>query len=180
MRLQEIGEIMKKVMNILGIILLIISIVLIISGTLKFIIGIYDSYNNGIAKSPGFWNFSGASDRTMLYGQEGIDEYLDQFTFDFCILSLAGIIPAICAPIFTAILLRFKKIFNKNITKCAIVLLIACIPIHIIIFDHLIDEALVILPYIESVIISYIIARIYFKINYENETNNNTRSESNE
>lgn len=169
---------MKKLMNILGIILLVISIVLIIGGILKFIIGIYDSYNNGIVKSPGFWNFSGASDRTMLYGQEGTDEYLEQSIFEFCILSFVGIIPAICAPIFTAILLRLKKIFNKNITKCAIIILIACIPLHIIIFNKLIDEAMVILPYIESIILSYIIAGFYFKLNRKNT--NNTEGESNE
>ncbi len=153
---------MKKIVNILGKIILITCIILIMIYIISFIVGIFDSYNNGETKT---FLFGGSifGPNDTVYGEETINLFLSKFHFGFCIISLYGIMPSICIPIFVAILLRFKKIFTKNILKYTIILLLICIICHIIFLKQNYDTGLIILPYIESVIISYLIARVIFK-----------------
>lgn len=155
----------KKIMNTLGKILLIVSIILIIGGISLFIIGIFNSYNNGIKE---FTLFGVADD--IYYGKRAINEYLMKSLFIFWMLSFMGILPIICIPIFVAVLLKFKKLFSKNVSQYAMIALIICILLHIMTFYDIFSFYNIgfgILPYAESVIISYIIARKLHKMNSE-------------
>ncbi|MBR3696659.1 MAG: hypothetical protein IKM97_00045 [Clostridia bacterium] len=104
-----------------------------------------------------------------VYGKEAINLFLSQSHFNFGIISMVGILPSICIPIFVATLLKFKKSFPKKVIKYMIIALIICIILHIIAFNDFIkyDIQLIVLPYIESVIISYLIARVIFKLSSE-------------
>ena len=150
---------MRKILNILGKIILIICIILLIVYIVSFIIGIYDGYHNGVKKE----GFFIKSDE-IVYGNEAIDVYLSNSCFEFCLYSMFGILPCICIPVFVAILLRFKKLFSKKIRKNVIIIvLVMCIFLHIIAFKEIYDELLVLLPYIESLIVSYLITRVILK-----------------
>ena len=162
---------MKELINILGRIVLVITIIIIVAISVLFIIGIFNSYNNGI-KELSLFNFSNNSD--TYYGEKAVNEYFRQSLFNFGILSSMGILPIICMPSFVAILLRFKKLFSKEVIKYMIIVLIISILLHIIGFNDFIkyDIGLIILPYIESFIISYFIARKFYKMNNKNVVNN--------
>ena len=159
---------MKKIFNLLGKIILIICIITIIGYGIKFIVGILDSYNNGTEKT---FLFGGGlfGPYDTVYRKEAVNLYLSKSLFDFAIISMFGILPGICVPIFVTILIKFKKIFSKKTTKYIGVTFIICILFHVIAFNDVVkyDILLCFLPYIESLMISYLIAIIIFKSSNE-------------
>ncbi len=159
----EVTKVMKNKINIIANVLLTISLIIIIVCVASFIIGIFNSYNNGILEEKLFFG-----DNDIVYGKQAINEYLKQSYFCFAILSLYGIIPIIFIPIIVSILRKFKILFSKNMLKPVIIVLLICIISHIFSSLEFYEFGLVTLPYIESIVISYLIAKKIYKINYKN------------
>ena len=153
---------MKKILNILGKVILMFCIFLIIVFVVYFIIGIFYAYNNGTYESLSFGRGLFKSYETI-YGKEAIQLYLSKSFFYFCISSMLGILPSMLVPIFVAIILKFKRIFSKTVFKYVTIALLGLIILHILTFYVFFDIGLVILPYIESILISYLIAGTIYK-----------------
>ncbi len=153
----------QKIINGLAKILLSISIILVMVYILSFVIGIFSSYNSGVEKT---WLFGGSIFGTndIVYGKEAINVYFKQSIFAFGILSMCGILPMIFIPIIISILGKFKKVFLKIKLKYVLIIFSICIIVHILVYVKFNEWLLLILPYIESIIISYLIA-IKFKSN---------------
>lgn len=154
----------KKIINVLAKILLTISIILIMVYILSFVIGIFSSYNNGIKKT---WLSGGSlfGPYDVVYGKEAVNTYISQSLLAFVILSMLGVVPIIFIPIVVLILGKFKNLFSKIKLKYVVIILSICIIAHILVYANLNVRLLIILPYIESIIISYIIAKKLNEIN---------------
>lgn len=107
------------------------------------------------------------SKENLVYGKEASNEYILQLKFFLIILSAIGIIPIILIPIFSSILLFLKKKYQK--TKTIVEILIFCIVIHFLSYLYPATDLIILpmmaltLPYVESFLISYLIARnIYY------------------
>lgn len=144
---------------------------MIIEYIVSFVIGIFNSYYNGIKE--GFL-FGGSlfGPNQKVYDKEAVTIFLSQAYFQFGIISMVGILPSICIPIFVVLMCKFQRILTKDILKYGIIVLLICIILHIISFLKVYDIGLILLPYIECIIISYFIARKIYRINNENMLSN--------
>lgn len=155
----------NKVIKMLLKVLLTISIILLIGYILSFILDIFRVYNNGISTT-----LLTNNPNNRIYGREAINIYIKEGAFfNFSLLSMIGILPAILIPIFVFILGKFKYLFSKIKLPYVIIILLICLILNILSNFKFNMFGLIILPYLESFLISFLISNVFYKIDSKNQ-----------
>ena len=146
----------------------IISIVIICIVIINILYGVWDSYYNGIEKN---WLFSGWGSSHIVKGIEGIKVYSERTLFMALIFSFLGIIPIVILPIVVCIIrkirLKRKNDYIAATSEAVKISLIICILIHIVLFRKL-EIWLAVLPYIECILIAWLIS--YYTLKKQEDT----------
>lgn len=147
----------KKILKIVGKILLIISLVLIALLLLWLVLGTVKSLLFGCEE----FSILGETDK-MLYGMDAVKEFLNVYLLFFVFFSILGIIPVILIPIFVFILSKFMKIINIYTFIGSIILLIISIGVHIYCSFNSGVFIMCVIPYFESIFLSFIFSSVFY------------------